>query len=357
MYPSSWKVFLALSAILALVAQLVSVSALETESNGGTLQRRQSHPILRARQAAKPDGKTDTSKGGKPNTPEKPEDVAAGQLISTILDWSSALDAVTFMGSNATIVKLGSEAAIKLLPELNAGREKLLKIVNKEGKDEATAKKIGPANDKLTKILKTISAKPEDSSIIKASYPELVQHFEVLFTAYDTALNLSLPGSGKTLESKKAALGSTPGDVIIGNEGKKPDAKTPKARTSRDQTISTQPLLQRAPGKRITLPVRVEPKLVDYHHHLVSDKQTFFSWLNFTVVLDGLAVGLLNFGDRVRQISAGLFTLVALITFHWRANAIRKRGSGNYDNRIGPKALCITLLIAMVTNFILPFTA
>ncbi|POV95782.1 hypothetical protein PSTT_16037 [Puccinia striiformis] len=119
-----------------------------------------------------------------------------------------------------------------------------------------------------------------------------------------------------------------------------------KARTSRDQTISTQPLLQRAPGKRITLPVRVEP-----------NKQTFFSWLNFTVVLDGLAVGLLNFGDRVRQISAGLFTLVALITFHWRANAIRKRGSGNYDNRIGPKALCITLLIAMVTNFILPFTA
>ncbi|KAH9441968.1 hypothetical protein Pst134EA_032011 [Puccinia striiformis f. sp. tritici] len=227
MYPSSWKVFLTLSAILALVAQLVSTSALETESNGGTLQRRQSHPTLRARQAPKPDGKTDPNKGGKPNTPEKPEDVAAGQLISTILDWSSALDAVTFMGSNATIVKLGSEAAIKLLPELNAGREKLLKIVNKEGKDEATAKKIGPANDKLTKILKTISAKPEDSSIIKASYPELVQHFEVLFTAYDTALNLSLPGSGKKLESKKAALGSTPGDVIIGNEGKKPDAKTP----------------------------------------------------------------------------------------------------------------------------------
>ncbi|POW04066.1 hypothetical protein PSHT_11331, partial [Puccinia striiformis] len=146
-----------------------------------------------------------------------------------------------------------------------------------------------------------------------------------------------------------------------------------KARTSRDQTISTQPLLQWAPGKRITLPVRVEPELVNYHHHLVSEvffanEQTFFSWLNFTVVLGGLAVGLLNFGDRVGQISAGFLTLhvhsygsydlqyvfpqsmpfslqfFALITFHWRANAVRKRGSGNCDDCIGPTALCITLL-------------
>jgi len=102
------------------------------------------------------------------------------------------------------------------------------------------------------------------------------------------------------------------------------------------------------------------------------------------VVLGGLAVGLLNFGDRVGKISAALFTIVgmsslalalasarprarlcgplclapapaqglvadlvglddtrsamaimiyALVTFHWRANSIRKRGSGPYDDR------------------------
>lgn len=122
--------------------------------------------------------------------------------------------------------------------------------------------------------------------------------------------------------------------------------------------MSTQPLLQRPPGKRIALPVRVEPKV------FFANERTFLSWLNFTVVLGGLAVGLLNFGDRVGQISAGLFTLVAmgvmvyaLVTFHWRANAIRKRGSGNYDDRIGPTGLCIALLIAVITNFILRFTA
>ncbi|MBW0497124.1 hypothetical protein O181_036839 [Austropuccinia psidii MF-1] len=113
----------------------------------------------------------------------------------------------------------------------------------------------------------------------------------------------------------------------------------------------------RAPGKRIALPVRVEPKV------FFANERTFLSWLNFTVILGGLAVGLLNFGDRVGQISAGIFTLVAmgimiyaLVTFHWRANAISKRGSGNYDDRIGPTALCIALLIAVVTNFILRFT-
>lgn len=113
--------------------------------------------------------------------------------------------------------------------------------------------------------------------------------------------------------------------------------------------MSTQPLLQRAPGKRIALPVRVEPKSVIppatyqrvlYRSSILSlfaesslpslfssitshsqlclklclfdapSERTFLSWLNFTVVLGGLAVGLLNFGDRVGQISAGIFTLV-----------------------------------------------
>lgn len=80
-------------------------------------------------------------------------------------------------------------------------------------------------------------------------------------------------------------------------------------------------------------------------------RRTFLSWLNFTVVLAGLSIGLLNFGDKVGKISAGMFTLVsmavmiyALITYHWRANAIRKRGSGPYDDRLGPTCLCISLL-------------
>jgi uncharacterized membrane protein YidH (DUF202 family) len=60
--------------------------------------------------------------------------------------------------------------------------------------------------------------------------------------------------------------------------------------------MSTQPLLQRTANKRIALPVRVEPKVS------FANERTFLSWLHFSVVLGGLSVGLLNFGDKVRLI-------------------------------------------------------
>jgi len=122
--------------------------------------------------------------------------------------------------------------------------------------------------------------------------------------------------------------------------------------------MSTQPLLQRAPGKKIALPVRVEPKV------FFANERTFLSWMNLGVVMGGLAIGLLNFGDRIGKISAGLFTLVAvflilyaLVTYHWRASAIRKRGTGPYDDRVGPTIVCFALLAATIVNLVLRFTA
>lgn len=113
-----------------------------------------------------------------------------------------------------------------------------------------------------------------------------------------------------------------------------------------------------APGKRIALPTRVEPKV------FFANERTFLSWLNFTVILGSLAIGLLNFGDKVGRISASLFTLLAmgtmvyaLVTYHWRANAIRRRGSGPYDDRFGPTMLCFFLLIAVIVNFVLRMRA
>jgi uncharacterized membrane protein len=82
--------------------------------------------------------------------------------------------------------------------------------------------------------------------------------------------------------------------------------------------------------------------------------------LNFTIILGGLAVGLLNFGDRVGQISAAIFTtiamlamLYALFTFHWRAASIRKRGQAGCDDRYGPTVLAVVLLAAVVVNLVL----
>ncbi|CAI2185646.1 6417_t:CDS:2 [Funneliformis geosporum] len=105
-------------------------------------------------------------------------------------------------------------------------------------------------------------------------------------------------------------------------------------------------------GKRIAIPVRVEPKVY------FANERTFLSWLNFTVILGGLAVGLLNFGDKISVTAAAMFTAVAMMvmlyslgTYLWRAKKIRKKESGSYDDRYGPTFLCGILLIAVVVNF------
>lgn len=94
-----------------------------------------------------------------------------------------------------------------------------------------------------------------------------------------------------------------------------------------------------------------------------ANERTFLSYLNFTVILGGLAIGLLNFGDNVGRIAASLFTVVAmatmmyaLFTFHWRARSIRMRGQGGFDDRLGPTVLAIALLAAVVINFVLRVT-
>ncbi|KAJ2970573.1 hypothetical protein NUW58_g9652 [Xylaria curta] len=110
-------------------------------------------------------------------------------------------------------------------------------------------------------------------------------------------------------------------------------------------------------GKRIALPTRVEPKV------FFANERTFLSWLNFTVILGALAIGMLNFGDRPAFISAFLFTgvamltmIYALFTYHWRAKSIRVKGQAGFDDRFGPTVLAIILLLAVIVNFVLRIT-
>ncbi|KAI9304208.1 vacuolar transporter chaperone 1 [Cunninghamella echinulata] len=112
--------------------------------------------------------------------------------------------------------------------------------------------------------------------------------------------------------------------------------------------------LEPTTNKRIALPMRIEPKVY------FANERTFLSWLHFTVVLGGLAIGLLNFGDKIGQISALIFTLIAMLvmiyalyTFHWRATKIRLREHTSYDDRFGPSMLCVLLLAGVSVNLYL----
>ncbi|KAJ2897905.1 hypothetical protein GGI21_002401 [Coemansia aciculifera] len=106
--------------------------------------------------------------------------------------------------------------------------------------------------------------------------------------------------------------------------------------------------------RRIAVPVRVEPKV------FFANERTFLSWLNFAIVLGSLALGLLNFGDRTGKIAGAAFTLIAmfvmvyaLVLFQWRAERIRQRDAGPYDDRRGPTVLVVVLIAAVVLNFYL----
>ncbi|KAJ2498682.1 GTPase regulator Nrf1 [Coemansia sp. RSA 1972] len=110
------------------------------------------------------------------------------------------------------------------------------------------------------------------------------------------------------------------------------------------------------PNKRIAVPVRVEPKV------FFANERTFLSWLNFAIVLGSLALGLLNFGDRTGKIAGAAFTVIAmfvmiyaLMLFQWRAERIRRRDAGPYDDRRGPIVLVVVLISAILVNFYLRF--
>ncbi|KAG1725146.1 VTC domain-containing protein [Suillus paluster] len=109
------------------------------------------------------------------------------------------------------------------------------------------------------------------------------------------------------------------------------------------------------PGKRIAVPVRVEPKVY------FANERTFLKWLSFAVLIGSIATTLLNFVDADDPrglISAALFTLAALlaiaysaIIFVYRAIRLRARSAeGLYYDKYGPTILCFVLLAALGTN-------
>ncbi|EQB57050.1 VTC domain-containing protein [Colletotrichum gloeosporioides Cg-14] len=97
-------------------------------------------------------------------------------------------------------------------------------------------------------------------------------------------------------------------------------------------------------GKKIYVPVRVEPKL------------------EFSIYVGTVAVTLLNFGSKPTSASfivAGVFTLLAILSlcysvaiYLYRSQAIRTRRAAKFYDRWGPSALCGALFIAVTLRAI-----
>ncbi|MCJ1474069.1 vacuolar transporter chaperone [Lambiella insularis] len=119
--------------------------------------------------------------------------------------------------------------------------------------------------------------------------------------------------------------------------------------------LPTSPLPRRfrAPrGKRIHVPVRVEPKV------FFATERTFLSWLEVAILLGGIAGALLNFGDGVALAAAWGFVLLAVAAllysvglYLWRVRMVRRRRAVRYHDWVGPSVLCGGLLVAVGVNF------
>ena len=105
-------------------------------------------------------------------------------------------------------------------------------------------------------------------------------------------------------------------------------------------------------GKRIHVPVRVEPKV------FFAAERTFLSWLEFSIILGSIAATLLNFGDAISLASAWGFTIVASLAllysmglYLWRVRMIRGRRAVRYHDKWGPSVLCVGLAAAVAVSF------
>lgn len=109
------------------------------------------------------------------------------------------------------------------------------------------------------------------------------------------------------------------------------------------------------PGKKIHVPVRVEPKVY------FATERTFLSWLEFSIILGSIAATLVNFGDNISLASAWGFTIVAVaallysvVIYSLRVSMIRSRRAqvgGRYYDKWGTSLLCVGLLTATAVSF------
>jgi uncharacterized membrane protein YidH (DUF202 family) len=93
-----------------------------------------------------------------------------------------------------------------------------------------------------------------------------------------------------------------------------------------------------------------------------ANERTFLHWLHFTILLGGLAIGLLNFSDNVGRISAGIFTVLSmsvmiygLYKYHERANRVINNDLGDFSEKYSPALLTFFVILAVTINMFRKF--
>ncbi|XP_006459065.1 hypothetical protein AGABI2DRAFT_200998 [Agaricus bisporus var. bisporus H97] len=178
--------------------------------------------------------------------------------------------------------------------------------------------------------------------------------------APSTAFDETLKNSLNAVHQKRTQGGQGENGRIAEEEGEdEEDEEDGEGRNlengaSGDDRVMVRDLTAPA-GKRISVPVRIEPKVY------FALERTFLKWLNTSVFIGTIATTLLNFisaEDTRGLIITAFFTFAALLAiaysagiFLFRTYRIReRRATGMYYDKYGPTILCGVLFLALATN-------
>lgn len=103
-------------------------------------------------------------------------------------------------------------------------------------------------------------------------------------------------------------------------------------------------------------PIKIEPKV------FFANERTFLAWMHLSVILAGASIAILAFADDSEGQMGQLYGIVLLpvsiafivysmYQYQRRANMIRNRHPGPYEDTVGPTVLCIMLMISILAQF------
>ncbi|GAA5949801.1 hypothetical protein JCM21900_004204 [Sporobolomyces salmonicolor] len=209
----------------------------------------------------------------------------------------------------------------------------------KKYRDEQAKLRTGPAGHSARSRLQAARAAPKQRELFPKLTPANLS--KLLESRYETdghrGLNTRRSPSNAAVTGASDATGNPSGISL---------------RPGRIEYVSS---FRAGEGKKIAIPVRVEPKV------FYANERTTLAWIEFSVIISAIGIGILSFSDPhddVALAAAASFTTVALLailytayTYVWRVASIRARRAVSYHDRIGPSALCGVLLLAVIVNF------
>ncbi|EPY50644.1 vacuolar transporter chaperone complex subunit [Schizosaccharomyces cryophilus OY26] len=128
----------------------------------------------------------------------------------------------------------------------------------------------------------------------------------------------------------------------------------PKFEESNEPSILYEQKFTAPPGKRIYVPVRVEPKTY------FALERTYLDYLRYSILMGSIGITLFNFSHtRAGILAASCFTLAALsaiiyttLLYLWRAVNIAKHNAVRYDDRLGPTVVCAVTIFTIIANIV-----